>query len=153
MELRDLAHQALVLSKLEYACSVLDRYLTKDKDLLEYINRKVQCFVQQYYKRSSSTTKMLITLGWYPLETRRCQARLRLMDRIISSRVAVNLGGYLTEVITRTRSVNPLKFRYIYRKKFLPYKNPLFIRMISDWNVTPSKMIVKLKTSVSLMAD
>ncbi len=151
-ELRELAYRALVRVKLEYACSVWDPYLTKDKDLLENIQRRVARFVKQDCRWSSSVTNMLTSLGWDLLETRRREARLGLIDRIVGGRVAVNLSDYLTEASTRTRAINSLKFRCIGGKS-LPYKNSFFPRTISDCNSTATQTLMNLTTSVSMMAD
>ena len=142
----------LVRSKLEYACSVWDPYLTKDKDLPQNIQQRGTHFVKQEHRRSSSVTSMLTSLGWDLLETQRREARLWLMDKIVGGRVAVNLGDYLTEASTRTRAVNSLKFRCIGAKS-VPSCFMCFPRTISDWNVTPTETIVNLRTSVSTMAD
>ena len=95
MEIQELAYWDFVLSKLECACSVWDQYLTKDKELLENIQRRGACFVHQDYRRSKNITNMLTSLDWDLPETRRPEARLGFVDRIVGGRASVNVGDYL----------------------------------------------------------
>ncbi len=75
------------------------------------------------YTSGSSVTEMLTDLQWMPLEERRRNARLHMLDKIAGGRVAINLEDYVVQRInTRTRSTNSVKLRHI-GARTVSYKN------------------------------
>ena len=74
----------------EYAASVWDPHLIKDRNSLEAVQRKAARFVYGGYRRRASPTHMLNTLGWKNLEARRRDSRLNLMYNITHNNTAVS---------------------------------------------------------------
>ena len=91
-KLKETAYITLVRSTLEYAGSVWDPRLAKDRQSLEKIQRKAARFVKRDYRRRSSPTRMMAGLGWRgwrDLETRRRDMRLTLLHKIIINNIAI----------------------------------------------------------------
>ena len=124
-------------------CSIWDPYLIKDKDILDKVHRRGAIFVCNNYRRDSSVTGMLESLGWDSLESRRCKSRINMMGKIVGSRVAINSEDYLISGNTRTRSANSAKFRTIGAKSNV-YKNSFFPRTIPTWNQTTDADVAEI---------
>ena len=80
---KEIASTSLVRPKLEYASAAWDPFLKKDISALEMVQRRAARFCSQNYDRYASVTDMIKDLGWTTLETRRRQARLTLMYKLI----------------------------------------------------------------------
>ena len=65
-------------------------YLIQDKDILDKVHRRRARFVYNDYRRDSSVTEMLESLGWDSLESRRCKSQINMMGKIVGGRVAIN---------------------------------------------------------------
>ena len=108
-----MAYFSDIRSKLEYACSVWDPYLIKDKVILDKVHIRGAGFICNDYRRDSSVTDMLESLGWDSRESRRCKSWINMMGKIVGGRVAINSEDYLISGNTRTRSANSAKYRTI----------------------------------------
>ena len=62
---------SLIRPTLEYAASVWDPRLAKDRNSPEAVQRKAAIFVHGDYRRRASPTNMLNDLGWKTLDARR----------------------------------------------------------------------------------
>ena len=83
--LKATAYLSLVRPTLEYAASVWDPRLAKDRISLETVQRKAARFVHGDYRRRA----ILKNLGWKTLEARRRDNRLQLMYNITHNNTAV----------------------------------------------------------------
>ncbi len=78
LKLKATAYLSLVRPTLEYAASVWDPCLAKDRNSLETVQRKAARFVYGDYRQRASPTNMLTNLGWKTLEARLRDSRLQL---------------------------------------------------------------------------
>ena len=70
-KLKATAYLSLIRPTLEYAASVWDPRLAKDRNSIEVVQRKAARFVHGDYRRTASPTNMLNDLGWKTLDARR----------------------------------------------------------------------------------
>ena len=145
-QLRNLAYFALVRSKVEYAASVWDPYLTKDINKIEDIQRRAARFVCNDHRQQSSVTEMLAKLEWTSLKERREKSRLSLLNKIVHAKVAIPLDQYLQKSNSRTRAVNSHKFN-VFSPKTEVFRNSFFPRTVKIWNTTPDSIISALETT------
>ena len=126
---------ALIRPILENACAVWDPHTATDINKLEMVQRRAARFVHNNYKRSEGTvTKLLEQLKWPSLESRRKNARLITMFKIVHNKIAVTVPDHVQKPLaTKTRQYHPAKFRVMLAQKNC-YKFSFFPRTILDWN-------------------
>ena len=113
-KLKETSYLSLVRPTLEYATSVWDTRLAKYQNSLEAVQRKAPIFVQGYYKRRDSPSKMFNDLGWRTLEASRKDSIRQLMYNIPHNNTAVSaeeLGMVAAD--GRTKSNHNFKCRAI----------------------------------------
>ena len=137
-KLKETAYISLVRPTLEYAASVWDPHLIKDRKSLEAVQRKAARFVYGDYRRRASPTHMLNTLGWKNLEARRRDRRLNLMYNITHNNTAVSaeeLGMVAAD--GRTKANHHFKFRAM-GAVTAQLHGSFVARTIPEWNRLPA---------------
>ena len=77
------------------------------------VQRRATRYATNQYHNTSSVSEMLDHSNWETLKSRRTNAQLTMMFRIVNSLVDVPLEQYLTPASSRTRSAHSHKFRHI----------------------------------------
>ena len=95
MKTREQLYNSLVRPHLEYAVSVWDRHVTKQKQALEKVQQRAARWVTNQHDSMSSVTAILKELDWQPLELRRVHSRLCLLYQITNGIVATPHIPYL----------------------------------------------------------
>ena len=137
-KLKETAYLSLVRPTLEYAASVWDPHLIKDRNSLEAVQRKAARFVYGDYRWRASPTHMLKTLGWKNLEARRRDSRLNLMHNITHNITAVSaeeLGMVAAD--GRTKANHHFKFRAM-GAVTAQLHGSFVARTIPEWNRLPA---------------
>ena len=136
--LRSSAYKAVIRLQLEYAASVWDPHTVTHINQIERAQRKAARWVKSDFRRTSSVTTMLNTLGWRNLAQRRADSRLVLMNKIVHVHglVAIHLTQ-LTRPSRISRSSHPFFFRQIQIAKNI-YKYSFFPLTMVQWNKLPS---------------
>ena len=156
-ELKQTAYISLVRSTLEYSCTIWDPHYKKDITKLEAVQRQAARFVKNDYGWTSSVTQMLQDLEWQSLETRRREARLVLLYKVIHGLVAVPTDGHVSFVPVTTRASNTMKLHQ-YNTDHSSVENSFFPRTIIDWNNLPpeavkSETVDVFKSKINRMYD
>ena len=111
-----------------------------DINKLEAVQRRAARFVMNDYKRDSSVTAMLKSLDCSSLASRRRDARLILLFKVIHGLVAVSRDDHLEQNISRTRAGNSNRFR-VYSSQTKIFRSLFFPRTIPQWNKLPDSVI------------
>ena len=153
----------LVRSSLEYGANVWDPYLIKDIDRLEKVQRKGARFIAKDYRsrEPGCVTRMLQQFELPTLQTRRHQARLKMMYRVVVGLVtALSLDSFLKRAKQNKRRIKPKTFtdcvteniierQVINNNKGLvlpesnkeQFSNSFFVRTALDWNQLPDSIV------------
>ncbi|CAM1300700.1 Uncharacterised protein r2_g1069 [Pycnogonum litorale] len=138
-EIKEKAYTALVRPTVEYASSVWDPHLQKDKHKLEMIQRRSARYVTNRYHNTSSVETMLQQLKWPTLEERRQKARLTLLYKISNGEVKLDAGDKLIPPDRLSRHTNVNSFQ-IPSCKTSTRKESFYPRTIRDWNNLPAPL-------------
>ena len=125
-------YTTMVRPALDYAATVWDPHLEKDKTQLEQVQRQAARYVNNIYtdRTPGIVTSMLEALRWETLEKRRAVQRLTMLYRINNSLIDIPKESYIRPSDPRTRG-NRL-FQDNARHPALC--NSFFPRTMSDWN-------------------
>ena len=85
----------LVRPHLEYAATVWDPHISKQKHSLEIVQRRAARWVTNRHHNTSSVTDMLHTLGWTSLEHRRATSRLCMLYQIYHGSIGIPHDPYI----------------------------------------------------------
>ena len=80
---------------LEYAATVWDPHISKQKHSLEMIQRRAARWVTNRHHNTSTVTDMLHTLGWTSLEHRRATSRLCMLFQIYHGSIGIPHDPYI----------------------------------------------------------
>ena len=126
----------LVRPQLEYASTIWDPWTQRNIKKVEAVQRRAARFVTGDYRRTSSATSMLKHLEWPELATRRQQAKVVMIYRIVHQLVAIPSAQYLHPAGVHTRG-SPSRFLVPYAS-INSYKNSFFPSSIRLWNSLPA---------------
>ena len=140
-DVKETLYKSIFRPKLEYASEIWDPYYQKDTHVVEMIQRKAARFCRNNYRRESSVTELIETLGWDSLQLRRKQARLSLMYKLSNNLIDINLENLLSRNHElRTRRSHVFKYK-VPIAKIDTFKFSLFPRTIAEWNTLPSDVV------------
>ena len=136
------AYLALVRPHLEYASTVWSPHTTKQKALIERVQRKSLRFIKKCYINEPGTvTSLGKTLEINSLESRREKARVCMLYEIINGQIDMKIPEYIQPLKNnRTRQYNNNKF-YPPHNSTDAYKNSFFPATIGLWNKLPINII------------
>ena len=153
MKVKSTAYTSLVRPVLEYASPAWDPTSSEDITKLEKLQRQAARFVHGNYseRNPGCLTRMVNSLGWETLESRRKKDRLATLYKIRHGAVDMDTCDILRLNDRRTRGQQRL-----YQPATVSiYKNSFFPRTIQDWNrlpaqVTNSQSIEEFRVGLSL---
>ena len=119
-------YKTLVRPIMEYASPAWDPHTTTNINKLEAVQRRAARFVTGDYRRTSSTSQMITTLGWPSLQQRRADAKLVLVYRITHHLVDIPAPVFLhpAAVTTKGRTLKYLLPFCLSPSFLLPFCDP-----------------------------
>ena len=100
---KETAYKTFVRPIVEYAATTWAPFTDTETRKIEMVQRRAARFVSNDYRRTSSVTEMISTLGWDTLQKRRDLARLSMMYSIVHHLVDIPVEPYLTPLTSMTR--------------------------------------------------
>ena len=135
-EVKSTCYKTMVRPILEYASTVWCPHKISHIDNLEKVQRRAARFCIGDYRRTSSVTAMLKDLNWPLLQTRRNNATLIMLYKIIHNLVDIPSDKYLTFSNSRTRGhAHRLQVQH---SRTNIHQNSFFQRGILLWNKLPA---------------
>ena len=137
----------LVRPHLEYAATVWDPHIYKQKHSLELVQRRAARWVTNRHHNTSSVTDMLHTLGWTSLEHRRATSRLCMLYQIYHGSIGIPQDPYIlpyrhTPRPSRQTDIHTLA---TYQCRTNYFKRSFFPQTIVAWNAL-TKCVVTSST-------
>ena len=105
---KETAYKTFVRPIVEYAATTWAPFTDTETSKIEMVQQRAARFVSNEYRRTSSVTEMISTLGWDTLQKRRDLARLSMMYRIVHHLVDIPVEPYLTPSTSMTRGHDSL---------------------------------------------
>ena len=133
------AYKTFVRPIVEYAATTWAPFTDTETRKIEKVQRRAARFVSNDYRRTSSVTEMISTLGWDTLQKRRDLARLSMMYRIVHHLVDIPVEPYLTTLTSMTRGHDSRFFQI--RTSNTTYQQSFFPRTVILWNQLPQTAV------------
>jgi hypothetical protein len=134
--LKEKAYKTLVRPHLEYSSSVWDPHTKTNIDKIEMVQRRAARFALNRYRNLSSVGEMLSILNWPTLASRRRNARLTMLYKMINGHVATDHLQFATPVARPNRAAPWYGFHLPYSRTVY-HQQSYFPRTIKDWNSLP----------------
>ena len=91
------AYEALVRPQMEYASSAWSPHTDRDINKLEQVQKNAARFVTGDYRLTTSTTALVKSVGWDPLEKRRLlfQATMlyKIRNKLVNFSIPADIGS------------------------------------------------------------
>ena len=136
---KETAYKTFVRPIVEYAATTWAPFTDTETSKIEMVQRRAARFVSNDYRRTSSVTEMISTLGWDTLQKRRDLARLSMMYRIEHHLVDIPVEPYLTPSTSMTRGHDSRFFQI--RTSNTTYQQSFFPRTVILWNQLPQTAV------------
>ena len=136
---KETAYKTFVRPIVEYAATTWTPFTDTETSKIEMVQRRAARFVSNDYRRTSSVTEMISTLGWDTLQKRRDLARLSMMYRIVHHLVDIPVEPYLTPSTSMTRGHDSRFFQI--RTSNTTYQQSFFPRTVILWNQLPQTAV------------
>ena len=124
-------------SQLEYACELWSPYTSKDKLLLENVQRRATKFILNY-PRDMPYRDRLLKLSLLPLEYRREMKDLVLIYNARAGNIDLGHHDFFLQTVVRQKTLNSSELNYqIPHTKQNYLKHSFYYRSINLWNKLP----------------
>ncbi|XP_072046257.1 uncharacterized protein [Amphiura filiformis] len=139
------AYQALVRPQLEYASETWNPYTKTGVDQLEQVQRAAARFVFGDYRRTTSVTPLITTLGWDPLHTRRLLSQATIFYKIHYQLINIRFPPGIHPASFIGRHDHQLKYS-LPEATIDPYKFSYYPRTVKIWNQLPAAAVLSSTT-------
>ena len=142
----------LVRPHLEYAATVWDPHISKQKHSLEMVQRRAARWVTNRHHNTSSVTDMLHTLGWTSLEHRRATSRLCMLYQIYHGSIGIPHDPYILPYRHTPRPSRQTDMHTLatYQCRTNYFKCSFFPQTIVAWNALTSSTLDAFKAALPL---
>jgi hypothetical protein len=134
-------HQALVRPKLENASESWNPHNANTVNQLEQVQRGAARFVYRDYRRTTSVTSLIDTLGWDSLHTRRLASQLYMFYKIQNNLVNINFPHIIQPANYFGRHDHQLKY-CIPEATIDCFKFSYYPRVVRLWNQLPASAVL-----------
>ena len=135
------AYQTLVRPQLEYAAQVWNPYTLDGVNLLEQVQRAAARFVFSDYRRTTSVTPLITTLGWDPLHNRWLLFQMTMFYKIHHGLVSIQFPSIIKPAHNFGRHDHSLKYT-IPEASIDLYKFSFYPCTMKIWNQLPSAAVL-----------
>ena len=136
------AYEALVRPQMEYASSAWSPHTDRDINKLEQVQKNAARFVTGDYRLTTSTTALVKSVGWDPLEKRRLLFQATMLYKIRNKLVNFSIPA---DIGSQTRSRSQRAHGHAYRQLGInvqSYGYSFFPRVIRVWNLLLLETVV-----------
>ena len=137
VNIKETCYKTFVRPSVEYASCVWDPLTAKNISAVEMVQRRTARFVTGEYRRTSSVSALIKTLGWHSLAHRRAMSRLTILYRVTHGLVDIP-QDHLTPVKVTTRG-SAHHFSQVHTR-VMAYKHSFFPETVRLWNCCPHSL-------------
>ena len=135
--IKETCYKTFVRPSVEYASCVWDPPTAKNISAVEMVQRRATRFVTGKYRRTSSVSSLIMTLGWHSLAHRRAMSRVTMLYRVTHGLVEILQDHLiLVKVTTRGRAHH---FSQVHMC-VMAYKHSFFSETVRLWNCCPQSL-------------
>ena len=127
---------------IEYAATVWDPHISKQKHSLEMVHRRAARWVTNRYHNTSSVSDMLHTLGWRSLEHRRATSRLCMLFQIYHGSIGIPHDPYILPYYSKHRPLFHMCSLEVKNVLFRTFCTPLYTCQL--WSRYTARSLHKL---------